>query len=62
MIKARIAEEDEDEMEKDLLKAFKVFDLNGDGYICCDELQSKDVGFSSSSGATSIPIPAPDFK
>ncbi|KAL8481937.1 hypothetical protein ACS0TY_028180 [Phlomoides rotata] len=40
MIKARIAEEDEDDVEKDLLKAFKVFDLNGDGYICCDELQS----------------------
>ncbi|KAH6800040.1 hypothetical protein C2S52_000504 [Perilla frutescens var. hirtella] len=50
MVKPRIAEgeqkqeEDDDDgtdhVEKDLFKAFKVFDLNGDGYICCEELQS----------------------
>ncbi|KAL7117878.1 hypothetical protein ACP275_03G100000 [Erythranthe tilingii] len=41
MVKAKIAgkESDEDSSD-DLSKAFKVFDLNGDGYITCDELQS----------------------
>lgn len=38
MVKARMAEHDE--VEKDLFKAFEVFDLNGDGYISCEELQS----------------------
>ncbi|EYU32485.1 hypothetical protein MIMGU_mgv1a017161mg [Erythranthe guttata] len=41
MVKAKIAEKESDEdSSDDLSKAFKVFDLNGDGYITCDELQS----------------------
>lgn len=35
MIKAKF-----DEQADDLFKTFKVFDLNGDGYISCDELES----------------------
>lgn len=27
-------------LENDLHKVFRVFDLNGDGFICCEELQS----------------------
>lgn len=27
-------------LENDLQKVFRVFDLNGDGFICCEELQS----------------------
>ena len=35
-----VAEEEEEENEEsDLVKAFEVFDLNGDGFISCDELQ-----------------------
>ncbi|XP_010270444.1 PREDICTED: probable calcium-binding protein CML44 [Nelumbo nucifera] len=33
------AEEDEEE-DTDLVEAFKVFDLNNDGFISCEELQS----------------------
>lgn len=33
-------EEEEEEDVGDLAKAFRVFDLNGDGFITCDELQS----------------------
>ncbi|XP_052190995.1 probable calcium-binding protein CML44 [Diospyros lotus] len=33
-------EEEDDGVESDLAKAFKVYDLNGDGYISCEELQS----------------------
>ncbi|KAF3662138.1 hypothetical protein FXO37_12585 [Capsicum annuum] len=29
-----------DFLENDLQKVFGVFDLNGDGFICCEELQS----------------------
>ncbi|KAI8531393.1 hypothetical protein RHMOL_Rhmol11G0132900 [Rhododendron molle] len=32
--------EGKDDLEGDLAEAFKVYDLNGDGYISCDELQS----------------------
>lgn len=41
MIKPTINADGHDhDVENDLLKAFKVFDLNGDGYISCHELQS----------------------
>ncbi|KAA8538391.1 hypothetical protein F0562_028063 [Nyssa sinensis] len=39
IIKQSIVEEAES-LEGDLVKAFKVYDLNGDGYISCEELQS----------------------
>lgn len=39
MVKAR-KPDDHGRAEKDLQKAFEVFDLNGDGYISCDELHS----------------------
>ncbi|XP_030545153.1 probable calcium-binding protein CML44 [Rhodamnia argentea] len=32
--------EGDDDQETDLAEAFKVFDLNNDGFISCDELQS----------------------
>ncbi|KAH7834909.1 hypothetical protein Vadar_020856 [Vaccinium darrowii] len=32
--------EEHDDLERDLAKAFEVYDLNGDGYISCEELQS----------------------
>ena len=35
-----VVEEEEANEESDLVKAFKVFDLNGDGFISCDELQN----------------------
>ena len=34
-----VEEEEEENEESDLVKAFEVFDLNGDGFISCDELQ-----------------------
>ncbi|KAE8656338.1 S-adenosyl-L-methionine-dependent methyltransferases superfamily protein [Hibiscus syriacus] len=34
-----IIEEEEEEEDSDLAKAFKVFDLNGDGFISCEELE-----------------------
>ncbi|XP_059630221.1 probable calcium-binding protein CML44 [Cornus florida] len=33
-------EKEDDSLEGDLAKAFGVFDLNGDGFISCDELQN----------------------
>ena len=33
-------QKNEEEEEDDLVKAFRVFDLNGDGFITSDELQS----------------------
>ncbi|GFY85577.1 calcium-binding EF-hand family protein [Actinidia rufa] len=35
-----VAGEEGNDVESDLAKAFKVYDLNGDGVISCDELQS----------------------
>ncbi|KAH7837377.1 hypothetical protein Vadar_013140 [Vaccinium darrowii] len=32
--------EESNDLERDLAKAFKVYDLNGDGVISCEELQS----------------------
>ncbi|KAI8526205.1 hypothetical protein RHMOL_Rhmol13G0290800 [Rhododendron molle] len=34
------AGDENDDLESDLAKAFKVYDLNGDGVISCEELQS----------------------
>ncbi|KAA8546456.1 hypothetical protein F0562_002805 [Nyssa sinensis] len=34
------AGEEASNLEGDLVKAFKVFDINGDGFISCEELQS----------------------
>ncbi|XP_059630622.1 probable calcium-binding protein CML44 [Cornus florida] len=34
------SEKKDDSVEGDLAKAFGVFDLNGDGFISCDELQN----------------------
>ncbi|KAB1199373.1 putative calcium-binding protein CML44 [Morella rubra] len=34
-----VQEEEEAAEESDLVKAFEVFDLNGDGFISCEELQ-----------------------
>ncbi|GMI78374.1 hypothetical protein like AT1G21550 [Hibiscus trionum] len=33
-------EEEEESVDGDLAKAFKVFDLNGDGFISCEELET----------------------
>ncbi|KAJ4966061.1 hypothetical protein NE237_017910 [Protea cynaroides] len=33
-------EDEEEQLELDLVEAFKVFDLNNDGFISCEELQS----------------------
>ncbi|TYH89063.1 hypothetical protein ES332_D01G233000v1 [Gossypium tomentosum] len=33
-------DDDDDHGDSDLAKAFKVFDLNGDGFISCEEVQS----------------------
>lgn len=34
-----VADHDQVDKESDLVMAFEVFDLNGDGFISCDELQ-----------------------
>ncbi|KAL7263133.1 hypothetical protein ACSBR1_001335 [Camellia fascicularis] len=37
---SEIGKEDVNDLECDLFKAFKVYDLNGDGFISCEELQN----------------------
>ncbi|KZV16560.1 hypothetical protein F511_11392 [Dorcoceras hygrometricum] len=40
LVKAKIQEKNDSGCNDDLSKAFQVFDLNGDGFITCEELQT----------------------